>query len=168
MADLEVIHDPAKEMAAIVNVDTQMGWGPAMIGPDAGLVLQAFIDAMPIDISTLTEYSATQAFKSFLGRALDVDAAMGATPPAGALEPLDDSDVAAAALAESEAREAGREPPAPAPADTDPPAPEAAPSQVVPCFNCDGSGMIEFGDGSPSQRCNMCQGTGKLLQPVSA
>lgn len=166
MADVEVIYDPVKEMACIVNVDTRQGWGPAMIGPHAGEMLQAFVDAAPFDITLMKPDTAAEAFSQFLdqlaGRILDSE---GETDT-GAVERGGDSDLGVAgddlltAAVEADSRNAD------APADTDQGAQEAPPAQVVTCFNCNGKKVIEFGDGSEPQRCNMCQGTGKILQAV--
>lgn len=168
MADLEVIFDPDKEMACIVNTESHMGFGPAMIGPFAGQVLQAFIDATPFDVSLLTEHGAAAAFASFLETQAAPAAATPANPDLSPLGPIGGPRVDDGRLEDRTAAESGAEPPAVQPADTDEPAPDTAASSVVTCFNCNGAGVIEFGGDEPSQRCNMCQGTGKILQAQPA
>ncbi len=71
------------------------------------------------------------------------------------------------ALAEHEARNAS-DVPAEQPADTDSEAQADTVTREVRCFNCEGAGMITFGDDSPDQRCGMCGGTGKITQEVPA
>src|ERR1700752_65970 len=65
MADLQVIYDSQLEIAAIVNVDERVAWGPAMIGPDAATLLQSFIRSTPFDVPLMTTYDALKAFEQF-------------------------------------------------------------------------------------------------------
>jgi hypothetical protein len=168
MADIEVIFDPVKEMATIVNLDTRAGWGPAMIGPDAGTILQAFVDSMPFDVTVLHDYQAVVAFTSFLDALGSGTATPAATAALSPLEQAGASRVDEDTLADLVAAASGPEPPDPQPADPDPEAAEGPPLTVVRCYNCNGAGKIEFGDGTEPARCNMCQGTGKLEMPVTA
>lgn len=162
MAELEVIYDPAKELACIINVDDRCGWGPAMIGPQAGNILQAFLDTAPFDLSLLGTYDATRAFTSFLessGLAAPETTAEGETvaPVEGGNAGMDNGN----ALAEAEATGAG-DVPAPAPADTDDDTPESTTPQVIDCPGCNGQGTTQYDPEQPAVTCGMCQGKGKL------
>lgn len=168
MADLEVIYDPNKELACIVHVDSRMGWGPAMIGPQAGNLLQAFLDTTPFDVSELDSYAATAAFTSFLERAgikitpettPDNQGSMDYTTTAA----MDNGN----ALAEAEAV-ASSDVPAPQPADTDTPPDQSTAPTVVGCPNCQGTGSVRFGDDEAPQTCGMCNGSGKVTVQAPA
>lgn len=167
MAELEVIYDPAKELAAIVNVETREGWGPAMIGPNAAMILTTFLEAVPFDISNEPASVVTRYFLDFLSK---VGLAVDETPaetPAMETQPSGDSSVANADYAAQAEAVAAPSAPAPQPADTDMAQPASTAGTVVPCVNCNGSGTVAMGEGEPSAVCGMCNGTGKLtLQPV--
>lgn len=162
MSELVVIYDPNQEMAAIVNVDDRCGWGPAMVGPQAEMILRAFLDTVPFDVSEFTSYDVQRMFAGFLGQAgLAADA-----PPAESdsmeTQPSGDNGMANPdALAQAEAANATDVPPE-QPADTDMEADTGASDHVIPCVNCNGTGMIHFGEGIPDSKCNMCNGSGKL------
>lgn len=168
MAELAVIYDPALEVAAIINLDEQRAFGPAMVGPEAGEVLQAFIDATPFDLSELGTIEACLAFGSFLDRMVNPAEVAPDQADNGQVVTSPSADVGGGdALAQAEAAGASDVPPPP-PADTDEVSDTPTKTVTAPCFNCDGSGMVEFGDGSPAQRCGMCGGTGKIKQEVPA
>lgn len=160
--NLMVIFDPELEMAAIVNTELRVGWGPAMVGPQAGVILNAFIETTPFDITHFNSYDVKRAFDSFLESA----GLEAGTPETPITENPVESDTGAQlangnALAERTATGSTDVPPA-QPADTDQPAATettetASPSgQVIDCPNCGGSGNA---DGST---CGMCGGHGKL------
>jgi hypothetical protein len=162
MAELEVIYDPAKELAAIINVDDRCGWGPAMLGPQAGQILQAFLDTAPFDLSLLSTYDATRAFTSFL------ESSGLAAPPAGAegdtVAPQSDGGGSMDypdRLAEAEAAGA-TDVPAPGPADTDAPEGASTSPTVIDCPNCQGSGEQTNGETGAVEVCGMCQGKRQL------
>ena len=158
MAELEVIYDPAKEVAAIVNVDQRCAWGPAMVGPNAGRILETFIDTVPFVISELSTHDAVAAFTSFLDRvgmaSQEATAATDSPSPQPDGHPAVD---ATAAAAEAEAHNAG-DVPAPGPADADMEAHEGATPEVRECPNCQGTGSVTAGDPPISRQCPMCQG----------
>jgi hypothetical protein len=162
MDNLVVIFDPVLEIAAIVHTDNHVGWGPAMIGPDAPKQLQAFIDQTPFDIGELDTWSAASAFKQFLER--NVPAAPPETGTVDQLppEPVPDTTVAPDALAVAEATQTAASPPAPAPADTDVVTAPPAPQQIIQCPNCNGEGAIKHGDMETAVTCGMCQGSGQV------
>lgn len=164
MTDLIIIYDPKREIAALVNPETRQGWGPAVIGEGADEALQAFIEAAPFDLTLMSPDTATLAFEGFLEGLQGGAAPPPAETPDSPLVGVDGNDADVAAAAVREAAEAAGSPPDPAPADTDPAAAPAAPMMVVECYNCGGTGSIEFGGDEPPQRCNMCQGTGKIAQ----
>lgn len=162
MAELEVIYDPAKELACIVNVDERMGWGPAMIGPNAGQILQAFIDTAPFDLTLLGSFDAQRAFTSFLeraGLAAPAPETESDTPPV--VETGNGSVDYGNAAAEAEAT-AATSVPDPAPADTDAEAGESTTPTVIDCPNCGGSGEQTNGETGATEVCGMCQGRKKL------
>lgn len=158
MAHLEVIYDPAKQMAAVVNVDEQRSWGPAMIGPDAGEILQTWVTATPFDVSILADYDACQAFASFLQVVAGVASDQAPTPPDSPLEPSGGPDLDGAALAQREAADGGAQPPEPQPADTDMEADQGAPPSVVTCPLCSGEGSTNDGADGARVTCAMCGG----------
>lgn len=166
MAELEVIYDPAKELAAIVNVDNREGWGPAMIGPQAGQILQAFIDTAPFDLTLLSSYDAVKAFTSFLERtglaAPATETASDTVAPVNGGSASMDYEQRAA---EQEAAAASDVPPL-APADTDEPETESASPTVIDCPNCGGSGEQTNGETGAVEVCGMCQGKKTLTIAV--
>lgn len=163
MTELVVVFDPAQEMAAIVNVDEQCAWGPAMIGPNAGDILRAFLDTVPFDVTVMSAMTAQEAFSSFLLQAgLLADAAATEGDNSPVVEQGDASLDYGAARAEAEAVNATSTPP-PQPADTDMDVNASPTHQMIKCPNCEGKGMIEFGGGEPPQQCGMCSGKGTLV-----
>jgi hypothetical protein len=167
VAQLEVIFDPVKELAAIVNVDERRSWGPAMIGPNAGAYLDGWLAAMPFDPVILDEGTACEVFVSFLAELGDALDEIPPTPDIEPLEPIHGRGMEDAALAEAVASASGAEPPSPQPADTDVAGDESPPSAVVDCPNCNGLGKLDFGGDTELVRCNMCKGTGQLEMPVA-
>lgn len=160
MAHLEVVYDPAKEMAAIVNVDERQSWGPAMVGPDAGQLLQTWLDAMPFDVAILDVNIATQLFQEWLVEMVNVAAAPAPTPDIRPVEPMGDGGLVEAARAETEAADGRGEPPEPAPADADLEANEGTPATVIVCPLCNGDKYVDVdGDGN-RQPCGMCHTLG--------
>lgn len=167
MDDLLVIYDRERDIATIIHAGQRRGFGPAMIGEHAPDILQAFIDATPFDISDLGVFEACNAFGSFLERAGVAAEVAADAPDNSAVESSPSGGVDNGnALADAEAANA-TDVPGPQPADTDMEADTRTETTVVRCFNCEGSGMIEFGDRSPAQRCGMCGGTGKITQEVT-
>lgn len=162
MAELEVIYDPDMQIAAVVNVDEQCGWGPAMIGPNAKQLLTLFIDTVPFDVSQLASSEATAAFKSFLEQA---NLAGGATTAAGgnvAAKPDGNPPVdEAAALAQREAANSGDVSP-PAPADTDTPTEGESTQAVITCPNCNGTTTTNDGPEGTAVPCGFCKGLGHV------
>lgn len=168
MANLEVIYDPAKEIGAVVNLDNGTPLGPVMIGPAAGDILQAWLDATPFDVAGLDAFTAQSAFLSFLER--------NAPPDEVASDASDNGQVVAqpgvtaddaVALADREAVHASDVPDA-QPADTDSEAQENPVTVTVRCWNCEGTGMVSFGDDQADARCGMCDGTGKIQQAATS
>lgn len=166
MADIEVIYDPAKEFAAIINLDTRSGWGPAFIGPNAGNVLQLWVDAMPFDVTILSEDAALTVFTDWLQEMAGAPTQEAPTPPDSPVEPMGADPVGEWASAEVEAHNARTEPPEPGPADTDMEADESPPDTFVNCPLCNGTKTVvddETGEVTP---CNMCAGMGVIRMAV--
>lgn len=166
MTDLIIIYDPEREIAALVNPETQQGWGPAMIGPGADQALQAFIEAAPFDLTLLDSSTATEAFAGFLEGVRAGLAPEAGEAPASPVEPSDGAGMAEGQPPVYGSEDAGEPAAEPGAADPDPEAGTAPAVQVVDCFNCGGTGTIEFGDDVESQTCNMCQGRGRIAQAV--
>jgi hypothetical protein len=162
MGDLEVVHDNAKEMAALVHVDEQRSWGPAMVGPNAGELLAAWVAAMPFDPTILDERVAVQLFKDWLRDMAGQSTEAAATPTVGPLEPIRGSEVGAERLADRTAAESAADPPAGQPADTDLEADAGTPATVIVCPLCAGTKFVTVDEGEPAQPCGMCQGVGMV------
>ena len=168
MADIEVIFDPVKEFAAIVNIDTRQGWGPAFVGPHAGVVLQTWVDAMPFDVTLLDSDIAGTLFAEWVADVTKGTTEEAPTPPVGPMEPLGGGGMDDAAQAAAEASAAGAEPPGPGPADTDLAADAGAPPQVVTCPLCTGAGVTSDGADGASVTCAMCGGAKVVRMQVPA
>ena len=158
MADLTVIYDPESEIAAIVNVDDRCGWGPAMIGPNAQEVLQAFIDSHPYDVTIYPASYVQQAFQSFL----DTIGGGGQSAPAqgdpvAAESPGGTGVDGGAPLAQAEAANA-TDTPGPQPADTDMEADQGEAPQVMKCPLCTMDGGEPTGLAEDGTQCPMCHG----------
>lgn len=167
MAQLTIISDPNVEVAVLVDTDEFYALPVVAVGPDREALLQAFIDSTPFDLGLLGSNGIMPAFAQFLERS-------GAFNPTQE-QPTTDMEVGSqnsndsddeARLAELVAN-ATTEVPDEQPADTDTPTDTQAEPVTVRCFNCEGRGMIEFGDGSPAMECNVCHGTGKVTQAVT-
>lgn len=184
MSDLQVIYDPALQIGAIVDLDTNLGFGPICPGPDGGNLLQAFVDGMPFDVGILTAEQARDIFLSvFREDAQKSIEAQGQTDTGTVVTP-DGATANAEALAAREAMETAGAPPEPAPADADMEADQSQTDQVntgptvpgiasdtsqvgspVPvvtpsmtnCLVCNASGA-----GSSNPACVVCGGTGKV------
>ena len=184
MSDLQVVYDPSIQVAGIVDLDTNMGWGPICPGPQGGELLQSFIDGMPCDITMLTSEQARDVFMSvFREQAAESLAAQGQdSQPHVDTEP--DTGTNDSALATAEAVASAGSPPEPAPHDADmetnqgetdqvttDPTPPATPpvtptgGATVPkvvsttsnCLVCNSDG-----NGSNNPSCLVCGGSGKI------
>jgi len=166
VATLIIVHDADKEIATFVDADTQQGYGPAVIGPDAAQLLQEFIDALPFDAGALDSYALAAAFQSHAARMAGPDAEAASAPPAPPVEQIGDTDVAGGDKLADATAAAATDVPAPQPADTDQTASAPTPVSVVACHACQGEGKLDLGDGQGPVTCNMCQGTGKIAVPA--
>lgn len=184
MADLQVIYDPNLEIGAIIDLDTNLGWGPMCPGPTGGELLQAFVDGMPFDLAILTPEQARDIFLSVFRN--DATAAIEAKTTGDSPPMVESGDTTAVdtALATAEAVASAGAPPDPQPADTDMAAdtsqtdtvtvdPTVAPSNlpdaaatVAPsnadtvqanCLICNPQGT-----GSNNPACPVCGGTGHV------
>lgn len=184
MSDLQVVYDPNLEIGAIIDLDTNMGWGPICPGPKGGELLQAFVDGMPFDLAILQPEQARDIFLSVFRE--DAAAAIQDAAPAtdNQVEPPSDPVATAAASGAAEPVEETSTVPAEQPADTDmaadtsqtdtvtvpdpiPPASTATPSmdagstvtqpQQANCLVCNANGQ-----GSTNPACVVCGGTGKV------
>lgn len=162
MASLIIIHDTQREIATFVDADTQQGYGPALIGPDAGDDLQAFVDAMPFDVGALTPEQLTAVFQDFAQRLAQPAPEAPAAPSPAPVEQIGDTGVAAGAQLADATAAAATDVPAPQPADTDDAAAPATPVTIIACHACQGEGTLDLGDGQGPVTCNMCQGTGQI------
>lgn len=182
--DLEVIFDADKEVAAIVRMDTRQGWGPSMVGEQAKIILEAFVEGMPFDITLFSSQAASNAFDSWFQQVYGKAVEAASEPDTGAVDQSAGGGVAQKTTAGVEHGAPSDEPPAPGPADadmeanasqtdtvtgigpSDPPAPLAdvpteeslAPeAQLDNCMLCNANGM-----GSNDPNCPVCGGSGKV------
>ena len=166
MGELVLADNPQVEVATLVDVDELRALPICAAGPARLRILSDFLDATPFDPSIMDEVTLRTAFGQFLDRTgvlgPEADTATEPTMEPGGSTP----DDGGAALAEAESANAS-ETPAPAPADTD--QPQSSPMAVVTvrCWNCNGTGLVEFGDDQPPAPCNMCKGTGKVEQAAA-
>lgn len=158
MSELEVVYDPVKEYAAVVDIDNRCGWGPAMVGPNAGTILQAFLDAMPTRIDKLGTYEATTLFQDWFDETFLPAAETAASPPVGAVEPLGGADVDETPPDRTGPGDGLSEPPEPQPADTDMEADQGAKATLVLCPLCAGNGVTADGEDGATKTCAMCNG----------
>jgi hypothetical protein len=166
MADIEVIYDPVKELAAIVNLDDRCGWGPAFVGPNAGAVLQLWVDSMPFDVTILDVFQAGRAFLGWLNNMAAAPPEPAPTPPVSPVESPDRPFLDGAPLAEAVASASGAEPPEPQPADTDMEADPSAPATVITCPLCAGAKTVTNDETGEIGTCGMCGATGVVRMQV--
>lgn len=184
MSDLQVIYDPSLEIGAIIDLDTNMGWGPMCPGPRGGELLQAFVDGMPFDLAILQPEQARDIFMSVFRQDAADSIQTPAAPAGSAVEPPADPVATAAASGAAQPVEEVSSTPPEQSADTDmaadasqtdtvtspdpiPPAstdtsPVDAGSTVTPptqanCLVCNANGQ-----GSTNPACVVCGGTGKV------
>lgn len=190
MADLVVIYDPALELGAIINTDERVSWGPAMIGPEAPVILQSFIDSTPFDVSELDTYTAARAFADFLDKLVAARTPAQTPPETGQVVASGDPEVAVPDPPGTAQGAPTDQPPAPQPADTDPgveanespasasiaagqapyapnPAPLTTTTQQQ-CAVCEGTGQVQMGEGEPAAQCGLCGGSGQVTVTVPA
>lgn len=186
MTDLVVIYDPDLELGAIINADERVSWGPAMIGPEAPVILQSFIDNTPFDVSTLDTFTAAAAFADFLDRLVAARTPATADPPAVPVVNASGQPMAPETVPGATHGAPTDEPPAVQPADTD----SAVESNESPAGASITAGSTPFtapeGTGSPmagavtyandpntapaeaatvatrTQQCAMCEGGGTV------
>lgn len=168
MANLVVIYDSDRELAAIVDTDTRMGWGPAMIGPQAGDILAGWVESMPFDVGILDPHTANRVFQEWVEGL--VAAASQAAPASldGSLEPSGGPSLDSSPPDRTGPADGGTEPPAPAPADTDMEADAGPPPTVVQCPLCGGDGVTADGEDGATKTCPMCAGTKVVRMAVQS
>ena len=168
MASLTTIDDASIELACIIDMDTFTPLPIVAAGADRTALLTAFVDSVPFDITLLNAETIREGFSQFLGTRgiITQDTPTQADQPeVVASDGTPDDGVAA--LAEREATYA-TDTPSEQPADTDEAQDTQSPTVTARCWNCDGSGRVEFGEGEPTAQCGICQGTGKVEQAVQA
>jgi len=131
-----------------------------MIGPDAGEILQSWVDAMPFDPTVLSEGAAVAAFRDWLDQMAKGAPQAPPTPSQSPVEPVDRPGVDDDRIAQAEAAASGGEPPEPQPADTDMEADASPPPTVTTCPLCGGRKVVEVGEDGVTQPCGMCSGAG--------
>lgn len=168
MANIIYLHDDDTGTACAVNADTFTPLPIVGVGPNAVGMVRGFVEQCPFDVTTLDADSMRAAFLSHLEQT-------------GAFQPAADTNMAGSSVVdvaspspdgagklEDATAVAGPDTPAPQPADTDNDASPPTITVTKPCWNCDGSGMVTFGDDSPARQCGICTGTGKIQQEVPA
>lgn len=184
MSDLQVVYDPNLEIGAIIDLDTNMGWGPICPGPKGGELLQAFVDGMPFDLAILQPEQARDIFLSVF-RDDAAAAIQDAAPAAGdTVGQANDPVATAAASGTAEPVDETSTVPPEQPSDADmaadtgqtdtvttadplgssaiqgvPPEIEQAtqPARQGNCLVCNANGQ-----GSTNPACVVCGGTGKV------
>lgn len=159
MVTLVVVFDADKEMAAIVDTDSRMGWGPAMVGPAAGEILQGFIESMPFDVGVVGSAVAAHIFQQWIDGLTATAAQAAPTSPDSPLESPGNPTVDQTPPDRTGPADGGSEPPESGPADTDMEADEGAAPTVVPCPLCGGTGVTADGEDGATNTCAMCAGT---------
>lgn len=189
MADYIVIYDPAKQIAAIVNADDRIGFGPAFIGPDAEKALTQFLESIDYDVSAVDSAVLRSWFEGWAGEHFQPSEAPTGPADIGAVVDNGSQGMDAAAHLAEQAAVGNTEIPPPQPADTDPDAAEGTPATVAhdtaafaelqpeggnnpppyegPCFACNGAGTVALVEGSAPVVCSACRGTGQLPAPVA-
>lgn len=184
MSDLQVIYDPSLEIGAIVDLDTNLGFGPICPGPEGGNLLQAFVDGMPFDVGILSSEQAREIFLSVFRDDAAASLAAKANADNTSLVNVGNDDATETALATADAMASNGAPPPVAPSDTDmathesethsltdtatgqgdttngtPPAPVATPTDdgTSNCMVCNPNGT-----GSNNAGCVVCGGSGKV------
>jgi hypothetical protein len=162
MAQPVTLYDPDKEMAVVIDYETGVAFAPVAAGENAKDLMEAFVSMCGVALEYLKPPQQMEMFRGFLTRLtthepLPADAAPIDEVGDGPRASMD----AEAALAQHEANGATDTPPE-QPADTDQAPDPAGPAVGSRCFNCNGEGMISFGDTSPAVQCNVCHGTGKM------
>lgn len=159
--DLIVIYDAEKEIAAAVDADTRLAFGPAMIGANAGDVLEAFFATIPYDVDEVGSFQLRAWFEQFLESLPATDVTPPQSDTADTVEQDGRVDMAATeSLAEQEARQHS-DTPAEQPADADMEADEGPPEYVGECWACGGNGTVPAGP-NETVMCTVCEGTGNL------
>lgn len=166
MANLTVIDDTNVEVAVLVDTDDWQPLAVCAVGPNRVNLLQAFVDSVPFDLALLKPEALREAFSQFLQSAgvIDLDAPLPPAPDNVGDDTGSRND-AESTLAEQEATNHA-DVPDEQPADTDVEADEGSQTETVSCYNCNGTGKIDFGDGEPPVRCGMCKGTGSITVAV--
>lgn len=184
MSDLQVVYDPNLEIGAIIDLDTNMGWGPICPGPKGGELLQAFVDGMPFDLAILQPEQARDIFLSVfrddaaaaiqdaapaagdtVGQANDPVATAAAS---GTAEPVDetstvppkqpsDADMAADTSQTDTVTMDPTPQVTPTVSQTDVPSTSVTSSSTANCLVCNANGQ-----GSTNPACVVCGGTGKV------
>ena len=168
MANLTVVDDAALECAVLVDTDTWTALPIVAMGENRSTLLRAFVDNTPFDLTLLKEEAMLEGWRQFL-------TAHGVIPEVGTDAPATDQvgaqssngNDAEAELADATATNTTDTPGA-QPADTDAEGPPPTRTVTADCFNCNGTGRIEFGDGAEPVRCNVCKGSGTIEQTVPA
>lgn len=166
MGELILVDNPQAEVATLVDVDEFKPLPIAAAGPARLQLLSDFQDACKFDLTEIDPDSLRIIFGSFLDSVGFFPASDPETAPDQVEPGVGSPDDDASALAQAEAAGAS-DVPAAAPADTDTDAARTVAVVTVRCWNCNGTGVVEFGDDQPPAPCNMCKGTGKVQQPAA-
>lgn len=161
MTELIVADNPDLGVAVLVDVDEFRPLPFVAAGDNREAMLLSFRDSVPFDVTIMDDATLRAAFGQFLESVADAITEASDTAESQ-VDPSDGSDDdAQVAGAEREATEHGLDPP-PAPADTDEPQRSTVAMVTVKCWNCNGAGLVDFGEDGTPQQCNMCGGDGKV------
>lgn len=183
-AELEVIYDPALEMAAIINLDTRQGWGPSMVGPSAKQILEAFLSGTPFDLTAVDSATATNFFEDWFSAVSEQADQAAPEGQAVSVEPDGAAAVADSTAATTAEGAPTDEPPNPAPSDTDMGADTSTTDQVTAPAVADPAAQAQAAadqtaaeqsapgatqtipcpacEGRGDANCPLCKGVGKI------
>lgn len=160
----DIIYDSDREVAALIDTDSMRALGPIMVGPGAGEMLNEFVNRMPEAVFEASSYDLTAYWGSYFAENFaPLSAAPAATDP-GTVGVDDNASDDEPIIATTVNGAPSDEPPGEQSADTDMEADTSPAGTVTDCPACSGRGMITVADDEAPARCNMCQGSGKILQ----
>lgn len=167
MTELVIVDNPDLGIAVLVDIDEFRPLPFVAAGENREAMLLSFRDSVPFDVTIMDDATLRTAFGQFLESVADAITEASETTVDQVESPDGSGDDAEVASAEREAAEYGVDP-APAPADTDQSVGGTVGLVRVRCWNCNGTGAVDFGEDQAPQQCNMCQGAGTVaVEPAT-
>lgn len=167
MTELVIVDNPDLGIAVLVDIDEFRPLPFVAAGENREAMLLSFRDSVPFDVTIMDDATLRTAFGQFLESVADAITEAPEAPTGEVESSGGNGDDAQIASAEREAAEYGVDP-APAPADTDQSVGGTVGLVRVRCWNCNGTGAVDFGEDQAPQQCNMCQGAGTVaVEPAT-